>query len=389
MSTYRESSSMKWLLNLVAIGGGTGLSTLLRGLKYYVEPSESRVSNEARKYSLADLTAIVTVGDDGGSSGRLREEFQILPPGDIRNCMVALSEHDNLLTRLFDYRFPGQGPLGGHSLGNLLLTALTDLTGRFVEAITCSGDLLGMKGRILPSTMADVRLVAELDDGTLVRGQHKITKGVRAVRKVRLEPPDCLPLKAALEAIHQADLIVIGPGSLFTSVIPNLLVGGISEAIIRSPAKKIYVCNIMTEPGETNGYGAEDHVRHLLAHCPALMLDCVLLNIQSVSGAVCHKCRASGARQVRITGANGVQTEAGIGSLAWDRGRLTMSVLCRDLLDEQDTTRHQPSKLSSAVFEAWELLSQGVDTHRLCPPNQALAKERTRLDRALGGCQIS
>lgn len=389
MSSKRKSSSMKGLLNLVAIGGGTGLSTLLRGLKYYVEPSEIAVSNENRKYSLADLTAIVTVGDDGGSSGRLREEFQILPPGDIRNCMVALSEYDKLLTRLFDYRYPGQGPLGGHSLGNLFLTALTDLTGRFEEAIRCSSDLLGMKGRVYPSTLADVRLVAELDDGTLVRGQHKITKGIRAVRRVRLEPPDCLPLKVALDAIHQADLILIGPGSLFTSVIPNLLVGGISEAIVRSPAKKIYICNMMTEPGETNGYGAEDHVRHLLAHCPGLTLDLVLVDIQSIFGTVRHECRADDARQVCMTRSNEFQTEAGIGSLALDQGRLAISVLCRDLLDEENTARHHPTKLSSAVFEAWELLSQGEDTHGLCTRNQALAKERTCLDRVLGCREIS
>jgi uncharacterized cofD-like protein len=361
---YRQLSSKKGPLNLVAIGGGTGLSTLLRGLKHYMKPTGVASSNGDREYSLADLTAIVAVADDGGSSGRLREEFQILPPGDIRNCMVALSEHDNLLTRLFDYRFPGQGALGSHSLGNLFLAALTDLTGRFEEAITCSSDLLGIKGRVFPSTVANVRLVAELDDGTIVRGQHNITKGIGAVRRVRLEPPDCLPLKAALEAIHQADLIVIGPGSLFTSVIPNLLVGGVSEAIIRSPAKKIYICNIMTEPGETNGFGAEDHVRHLSAHCPGLMLDLVLLNNRSISGPVRHRYRADGAQQVRVTGSNGLQTESGIGSLALDQGKPSMSVLCRDLLDEQDTARHHPTKLSSAVFEAWELLSQGEDTRR-------------------------
>jgi len=361
---------MEGLLNLVTIGGGTGLSTLLRGLKHYVKPAEVAVGNVAGKYALADLTAIVTVGDDGGSSGRLREEFQILPPGDIRNCMVALAEHDNLLTRLFDYRFPGQGVLAGHSLGNLFLTALTGITGGFVEAIKCSSELLGIKGRIFPSTVANVRLVAELDDGTLVRGQHKITNGIRAVRRVRLEPPDCLPFKGAIDAIRQADLIVIGPGSLFTSVIPNLLVRGISDAIIRSPAKKIYICNIMTQPGETNGYRVEDHVRHLLAYCPGLMLDFVLLNIRSISEAARQKYRADGAKQVRVKDSNSLQTEADIGSLALDQGRLTMPVLLRDLLEEGDTALHDPTKLSSAVFEAWEFLAQGKDTHRICRPHQ-------------------
>ena len=350
---------MEGLLNLVAIGGGTGLSTLLRGLKHHVRPNEVGGRNVTGIHALADLTAIVTVADDGGSSGRLREEFQILPPGDIRNCMVALAEDDSLVTRLFDYRFPGQGALGGHSLGNLFLTALTDVTGSFVEAIRCSSKLLGIKGRIFPSTVANVRLVAELDDGTLVRGQHKITNGIRAVRRVRLEPPDCLPLKGALDAIRQADLIAIGPGSLFTSVIPNLLVRGISDAILRSPAKKVYICNIMTQPGETNGYGVEDHVRHLLAHCPGLRLDFVLLNIRSISEAACQKYRADGAEQLRAKDSNGLQTEAGIGSLALDQGRFRMPVLRRDLLAEGDTARHHPMKLSSAVFEAWELLAQG------------------------------
>ncbi|MCK4485204.1 MAG: YvcK family protein, partial [Desulfobacterales bacterium] len=206
------------------------------------------------------------------------------------------------------------------------------------------------------------------DDGTLVRGQHKITNGIRAVRRVRLEPPDCLPLKGALDAIRQADLIVIGPGSLFTSVIPNLLVRGISDAIIRSPAKKIYICNIMTQPGETNGYGVEDHVWHLLAYCPGLMLDFVLLNIRSISEAARQKHRADGAKQVRVKDSNSLQSEAGIGSLPLDQGRLRMPVLRRDLLEEGETPRHHPTKLSSAVFEAWEFLAQGQDTHRICPP---------------------
>ncbi|NVM20819.1 MAG: YvcK family protein [Desulfobacterales bacterium] len=357
------------LFNIVAVGGGTGLSTLLRGLKHYVKPAEVAVGSSTEGYALADLTAIVTVADDGGSSGRLREEFQILPPGDIRNCMVALSEHDNLLARLFDYRFPGQGALGGHSLGNLFLTALTSLTGRFAEAIRCSSELLGAKGRIFPSTAANVRLAAELDDGTPVRGQHNITNGIRPVRMVRLEPADCLPLKGALEAIRQADLIVIGPGSLFTSLIPNLLVRGISEAIIGSPAKKIYICNIMTQRGETNGYGAEDHVRHLLAHCPGLMLDSVLLNIRSISEAARRKYRADGAEQVRMKDPKGLQTEAGIGFMALGQGRPGIPVLCRDLLEEAETVRHHPAKLGSAVLDAWEWLAQGQHPHQSCRPH--------------------
>ena len=346
-----------YYLNLVAIGGGTGLSNLLGGLKYYLGASEAVSNTGFGVYRLEDLTAIVSVADDGGSSGRLREEFDILPPGDIRNCMVGLADDEKLLTRLFRYRFPGEGGLGGHNVGNLLLTALTSVTGNFLEAIRCSSELLGIKAKILPSTLAKVGLVAELDDGTIVRGQHKITKVVRPISRLRLDPSDCLPLKEALEAIHGADLIVIGPGSLFTSLIPNLLVRGIPEAIMRSPAKKLFVCNLLTEPGETNGYSVEDHIERLLAYFTKQVFDLVVVNNWPISEATYRRCRADGMGQVWVKEPGDLHAERGIGSLVLDQGRYQVPVLYRDLVDERETVRHHRGKLAGAVFEAYELLA--------------------------------
>lgn len=356
-------------LNLVAIGGGTGLSNLLCSLKHYLKAPETGSGRGIGRYGLEELTAIVAVADDGGSSGRLRQEFNILPPGDIRNCMVGLAEDDKLLTRLFCYRFPGGGELGGHSFGNLFLTALSGITGGFLEAIRCSSELLGIKARIFPSTLANVRLAAELDDGTVVRGQHKITKVTQPIRRVRLEPPDCLPLKETLDAIQRADLIVIGPGSLFTSLIPNLLVRGIPEAIMRSPAKKIYVCNIMTQPGETNEYRVEDHVECLLAYFTKQVFDLVLVNIRPISEATLQKYKADGMGQVCVKKPEDVQAETGIGSLVLAQGQQRVPVLYRDLLEQTETVRHHPAKLSSAIFETYELLTR-EELDRFCYPRQ-------------------
>src|SRR5947209_12531395 len=241
-------------LKLVAIGGGTGLSTLLAGLKQLVGASDGE------GVWLESLSAIVTVSDDGGSSGRLREELQMLPPGDIRNCMVALSEDSTLLSRLFRYRFRGSGELGGHSFGNLFLAALTEVTGDFVEAVRLSSEVLASKGRIYPATINDVRLVAELEDGTEVYGETQITASRAPIRHLRLEPEHCLPLPEALAAIRAADVITIGPGSLYTSILPNLLVARVANAIGSAHAVKIFICNLMTQPGETDGYTARQHL---------------------------------------------------------------------------------------------------------------------------------
>jgi uncharacterized cofD-like protein len=345
-------------LNLIAIGGGTGLSSLLSGLKHYVYTAEAEAGGADQHPTLTQLTALVTVTDDGGSSGRLRDEFQILPPGDIRNCMVALAEDEQLLTRLFRYRFRGRGQLGGHSFGNLFLTALTGVTGDFWEAIKLSSEVLAIKGRIFPSTMTNVHLEAELDDGAVVRGESNITKATRPIRSLRLNPLDCHPLPETLEAIAQADLIVIGPGSLFTSLIPNLLVKGIPEAIVGSSAKKMYVCNIMTQPNETNSYTVGDHVQRILEYCPGLALDLVLINSQPVSEAIRQKYLADGAVQVHLEEPVKVDTESGMGYLMLPRVGQRIPNLCRDLIEERETVRHHPLKLSQAIFEAYRLLTQ-------------------------------
>lgn len=281
----------------------------------------------------------------------------MLPPGDIRNCMVALAEDEQLMTRLFRFRFGGGGELGGHSFGNLFLTALTGVTGDFLEAIRLSSEVLAIKGRILPSTMANVHLEAELDDGRVVQGESNITKTPGTIRAIRLVPPRCQPLAETLQVLQQADLIIIGPGSLFTSLIPNLLVEGIPQAIVRSPAKKLYVCNVMTQPHETTGYAVEDHVERILEYCPGLTLDCVLLNSKPISEPLRLKYQAEGAAPV-ITQQLDMSIEAGVGRLFLPHCGQSVMVLCRDVLDERETVRHHPAKLSRAVFEAYQLLTE-------------------------------
>src|SRR5882724_1765528 len=243
-------------LRIVSIGGGTGLSALLSGLKKYTQPFGSAV----------DVTAIVTVTDDGGSSGRLRREFEVLPPGDIRNCMVALSEDEALLSKLFQYRFSGGKGLKGHSFGNLFLTALTNLTGDFAQAVKVSSEVLASLGRIYPATQSNVILEAELENGRIVVGESKISKSRSHIKWIRLKPRICKPLPETLEAIERADLITFGPGSLFTSVIPNVLVQGIPQAIRRSRALRAYFVNLMWQPGETIGFRASDHVDAIHRH---------------------------------------------------------------------------------------------------------------------------
>ncbi|MFY9557610.1 MAG: gluconeogenesis factor YvcK family protein, partial [Blastocatellia bacterium] len=259
----------------MSIGGGTGLSSLLSGLKSYVgKESTSRLESSW----IETLTAVVTVTDDGGSSGRLREEFQILPPGDIRNCMAALAEDEHLLTRLFQYRFESGGDLSGHSFGNLFLAALAGVTGDFLEAVKVSSEVLAIKGRIFPSTVQDVSLVAELDDGRVIEGETNIVESRSRIKRLSLSSECCRPLPETLDAIKEADIITIGPGSLYTSIVPNLLVDGIVDAMRESTAMKVYVCNIMTQPGETEGFDLKDHLRVLFEYSPNLDIDCVIVN---------------------------------------------------------------------------------------------------------------
>ncbi|MBV9266975.1 MAG: YvcK family protein, partial [Acidobacteriaceae bacterium] len=243
-----QASALKAPLRIVSIGGGTGLSTLLSGLKKHARAAGAEPQPGS---PVVDISAVVTVSDDGGSSGRLRRDFETLPPGDIRNCMTALSEDEALLSRLFQYRFASGRGLKGHSFGNLFLTALHQITGDFVHAVRCSSEILAIRGQIFPATSEDVTLEAVLEDGSIVRGESKISKSKQPIQTVRIRPGNCRPLRETLDALENADLITLGPGSLYTSVIPNLLVSGIAEAIERSPALTVYFVNLMWQPGET------------------------------------------------------------------------------------------------------------------------------------------
>lgn len=248
---------------IVAVGGGTGLSTMLKGIK--------KITN--------NITAVVTVGDDGGSSGRLRQEMGILPPGDIRNCIAALADDEDLVTKLFQYRFKTGEGLEGHSFGNLFLTALCSITGNMVRAVQESAKVLNIRGRVLPSTLDDMKLAAEMEDGTIIEGESNIPESGKKIKRLFTQPSSCKPLPEVIDAISDADLIILGPGSLYTSVIPNLLIKDISEAISKSCAKKIYVCNIMTQPGETTGYSASEHIQAILNHAGyPNMIEAVLVN---------------------------------------------------------------------------------------------------------------
>ena len=248
---------------IVAIGGGTGLSTLLKGIKH--------ITN--------NITAIVTVGDDGGSSGRLREEMGILPPGDIRNCIAALADDADLVTKLFQYRFKTGEGLEGHSFGNLFLSALCSITGDMVNAVKESSKVLSIRGRVLPSTLDDMRLAAEMEDGTIVKGESMIPEAHLKIKRLFTIPENCKPLDEAIEAIKDADLIILGPGSLYTSVIPNMLIKEISKEVAASKASKIYICNIMTQPGETDNHSAYDHIKAIIDHCGYNnIVDAILVN---------------------------------------------------------------------------------------------------------------
>ncbi len=248
---------------VVAIGGGTGLSMLLKGIKHLTN----------------NVTAVVTVGDDGGSSGRLRDQMGVLPPGDIRNCIAALADDEDLVTELFQYRFKSGEGLEGHSFGNLFLTALCSITGDMVRAVKESSNVLSIRGRVLPSTLDDMKLVAEMQDGRIIRGESNIPEANGKIKKLFTNPQNCKALDDVIEAIKDAELIILGPGSLYTSVIPNLLIKEIAEEIAKSSAKKIYVCNIMTQPGETDNYSAFDHVSALIDHAgSSKIVDAVLIN---------------------------------------------------------------------------------------------------------------
>ncbi len=308
---------------VVAIGGGTGLSTLLRGLKRRTDRNDR-------------LTAIVTVADDGGSSGKLRESLNIPAPGDIRNCIVALSDEEEIMSRIFDYRFASAGELSGHSVGNILIAAATKvLDGNFATAVRVMDRILNVKGKVLPSTDENVVLVAHYDDGTTVTGESEIGKRKPPVR-VELHPENAMPAEGVLEEIGEADLIVLGPGSLFTSIIPNLLIKGISDAINDSKAVKVYVCNIMTQPHETDGMAAEDHVEVIRRY---VELDWIIVNNYIPTDALLLKYQREGAYPV-----------------VFDNERLTgMGInVYKDALAHAGVyLRHDPDKLAEAVLRVY------------------------------------
>ena len=321
-------------MRVVAIGGGTGLSTLLHGLKHYV----ARRRQEADRHPISDLAAIVTVTDDGGSSGRLRREYRVLPPGDIRNCMVALSQDEALLGRLFQYRFHSGRGLRGHSFGNLFLTALSHVTGDFAEAVRVSGEVLAIRGRIFPTTIENVSLEAVMTDGKIVSGETRIAKSGKKIRRLRLHPRHVRPLPEVLEAIAQADLILIGPGSLYTSILPNLLVSGVAEAIESSSATRVYIANLMTQPGETEGY---------------LTLPITCAPSTAIRGASYSTgwLRATSrfplevARRYSSRGAEPVRVDIG------ELQRMGVRCLLDNLLEEHGVVRHDAARLSQLLIE--------------------------------------
>jgi uncharacterized cofD-like protein len=321
-------------MKVVAIGGGTGLSTLLRGLKHYVG---QEVRAAAVQPTISRLTAVVTVTDEGGSSGRLRRDFRILPPGDIRNCLVALAEDETLFAQLFGYRFSSGRGLKGHSLGNLFLAALTHLTHDFAKAVRLSSEVLAVRGEIYPSTLADVRLRARLRDGRVIDGESRIAKTRVPIRRLQIVPSHCQPLPETLAALAEADLITLGPGSLYTSLIPNLLVRGIPDAIARSKALKVYVGNLMTQPGETRGYTAADHLRALHQHAGRRLFDLVVLNNTDLSPGL-HKRYAAQHVGPVLTDIEEV----------WTQG---VEPVLADLLVEDHVARHDSRRLAQLLVD--------------------------------------
>ncbi len=317
----------------VALGGGTGLSMVLRGLKEFVASSK----RDKASRPISDLAAIVTVTDDGGSSGRLRREYRVLPPGDIRNCMVALSKDEHLLGRLFQYRFPAGRGLAGHSFGNLFLTALTNVTGDFPEAVRVSAQVLAIRGRIFPSTAQNVTLEAELEDGKIVHGETNISRSRKSIRKLRLVPRRVRALPEALEAIGSADLILVGPGSLYTSIIPNLLIEKVVQAIKRSRATCVYIANLMTQPGETQHYSVADHIRAIYDHTGKALFDFVVINRSRVPSSLLRRYRAQDAEPV---------------DPSFDElDRMKLRYVTGDLLHHRGVVRHDQRRLARLLLE--------------------------------------
>lgn len=307
-----------WMPRIVAFGGGTGMSVLLRGLKRFTEK----------------ITAVVTVGDDGGSSGRLRTELDVLPPGDIRNCIIALADTEPLMEELLQYRFE-ESELAGHSFGNLLLVALTKITGDFKRAVQEANRILRVRGKVLPATLKKISIVAHHADGTKTTGEVRVGKTQKPITSVELQPKPVPATEEVFEAIEEADLFVFGPGSLYTSVIPTLIVDGVKDAITSNPAKKVYVCNIMTQPGETSGYTASDHLSAILKHTSPDFLDYVIVNTKEPSPDLRERYMREGQYPVK----NDLQ----------EGGRIR--IIGEDLLAVGGRARHDPEKLASCIMD--------------------------------------
>lgn len=308
--------------SIVVIGGGTGLSTMLRGLKQYT----------------SNLAAVVTVTDDGGSSGRLKRDMGVLPPGDIRNCLVALADAEPLMTELFQHRFgKGEEGLDGHSFGNLLIAAMTRITGDFERAVKETSSILAIRGRVLPSTIEQVRLQAELDDGTLAEGETGIAAAGKPIKHIMLHPSGVKPLEETLKAIETASCIVLGPGSVYTSIVPNLLVQGVAEAISESDATKIYVCNVMTQPGETDGYTAADHVRAVAMHAETRVFNYVLVNQERPDKPLLDKYVAE----------NQFFVEPNVAAIR----EMGYRPILGDYISQTEVVRHDPAKLADAILK--------------------------------------
>jgi uncharacterized cofD-like protein len=312
---------------IVAIGGGTGLSTMLKGIK--------KITN--------NITAVVTVGDDGGSSGKLREELGVLPPGDIRSCVAALADDEDLVAKLFQYRFKDCDGLSGHSFGNLFLTAMCAITGDMFRAVKESSKVLSIRGRVLPSTLDDMRLVAEMEDGEIIKGESNIPESGKKIKRLFSEPSDCRALEDVIWAINDADLIILGPGSLYTSVIPNLLINDISKAVNHAKAKKIYVCNIMTQPGETDGFKVSDHLKTLINHAKYdNIVDAVLVN-DDLPAELLAPYKDAGSEPVEVD--------------KEEIAKMGIEVVQKNLIEDKryedghsSFVRHSPSRLARVIY---------------------------------------